>query len=187
MGAGGRRSRRAAHRELPGSHPSRGTPRHPRPGRRPGGARGRGRVLPGRSRRDGLAGDRRASIRRREPRRRGGHRGGGPATPAGQAREKSRRAVISHVYARLLEARARRYASRKAVTHRLEHPVISVGNITMGGTGKTPFVAHLARRLKFEGKRPAILSRGYGRTSRGVVLVSEGNGPLVTPDAGGDE
>jgi tetraacyldisaccharide 4'-kinase len=95
--------------------------------------------------------------------------------------------VISRVYARLLEARARRYASGKAVTHRLEHPVISVGNITMGGAGKTPFVAHLARRLKFEGKRPAILSRGYGRTSRGVVLVSEGNGPLVTPDVGGDE
>jgi tetraacyldisaccharide 4'-kinase len=95
--------------------------------------------------------------------------------------------VISRVYARLLEARARRYASGKAISHRLEHPVISVGNITMGGTGKTPFVAHLARRLKFEGKHPAILSRGYGRTSRGVVLVSEGNGPLVTPDVGGDE
>lgn len=95
--------------------------------------------------------------------------------------------MISRLYARLLEARAHRYASGKAVSHRLIHPVISVGNLTMGGTGKTPFVAHLARRLRFEGKRPAILSRGYGRSSRGVVLVSEGNGPLVTPDVGGDE
>jgi tetraacyldisaccharide 4'-kinase len=95
--------------------------------------------------------------------------------------------VISRLYGRLLEARARRYASGKRESHRLEHPVISVGNLTLGGTGKTPFVAHLARRLKFEGKRPAILSRGYGRISRGVVLVSEGSGPLVTPDIGGDE
>ena len=95
--------------------------------------------------------------------------------------------MISRLYASLLEARARRYASGAALSHRLPHPVISVGNLTMGGTGKTPFVAHLARRLRFEGKRPAILSRGYGRRSRGVVVVSEGNGPLVSPEEGGDE
>lgn len=95
--------------------------------------------------------------------------------------------MISRLYAKLLEARARRYASGRTPSHRLDQPVISVGNITMGGTGKTPFVAHLARRLRFEGKRPAILSRGYGRTSRGVILVSEGHGPLVKPDVGGDE
>jgi tetraacyldisaccharide 4'-kinase len=62
-----------------------------------------------------------------------------------------------------------------------------VGNLTFGGTGKTPFTEHLARRFRFEGRRPAILSRGYGRRSRGVVLVSEGNGPRVAPDEGGDE
>jgi tetraacyldisaccharide 4'-kinase len=65
--------------------------------------------------------------------------------------------------------------------------VISVGNLTMGGSGKTPFVEYLARRYRFEGRRPAILSRGYGRVSRGVVVVSRGDGPLVTPEAGGDE
>jgi tetraacyldisaccharide 4'-kinase len=95
--------------------------------------------------------------------------------------------VISRLYSRVLEARARRYATGKTASERLGHPVISVGNLTMGGTGKTPFVAHLARRLRFEGKRPAILSRGYGRTSKGVLLVSQGHGPLVTPDVGGDE
>lgn len=95
--------------------------------------------------------------------------------------------MISRLYARLLEARARRYAAGLATTHRLPHPVISVGNLTLGGTGKTPLVAHLARRLRFEGKRPAILTRGYGRRSRGVVVVSEGNGPLVTAEVGGDE
>ena len=95
--------------------------------------------------------------------------------------------MISRLYARLLEARARRYASGKAISWRLAYPVVSVGNLTMGGTGKTPFVAHLARRLRFEGKRPAILTRGYGRRSRGVVVVSEGNGPLICAEEGGDE
>jgi tetraacyldisaccharide 4'-kinase len=57
----------------------------------------------------------------------------------------------------------------------------------MGGTGKTPFVEFLARRFRFEGRTPAILSRGYGRRSTGVVVVSAGEGPLVTPDEGGDE
>jgi tetraacyldisaccharide 4'-kinase len=95
--------------------------------------------------------------------------------------------VIARLYASLLEARARRYASGATLSHRLPHPVISVGNLTMGGTGKTPFVAYLARRFAFEGKHPAILSRGYGRRSRGVVVVSEGNGPLVSPEEGGDE
>ncbi len=88
--------------------------------------------------------------------------------------------MISRFYARLLEARARRYASRRAVSVRLAHPVISVGNLTLGGTGKTPFVAHLARRMRFEGRLPAILSRGYGRRSKGVVVVSAGDGPLVS-------
>jgi len=94
---------------------------------------------------------------------------------------------LSSLYARILEARARRYVSGRARSHDLGLPVISVGNLTMGGSGKTPFVEYLARRFRFEGRRPAILSRGYGRVSRGVVVVSRGEGPLVTPEAGGDE
>jgi tetraacyldisaccharide 4'-kinase len=65
--------------------------------------------------------------------------------------------------------------------------VISVGNLTFGGTGKTPFVEFLARRFLFEGRRPAVVSRGYGRRSKGVVVVSEGEGPRVGPEEGGDE
>jgi len=94
---------------------------------------------------------------------------------------------LSTLYSRILEARARRYVSGRAPSERLEFPVISVGNITMGGTGKTPFVEFLARRFRFEGHRPAILSRGYGRHSRGVVVVSSGEGPRVSPEEGGDE
>ncbi len=94
---------------------------------------------------------------------------------------------LSALYASLLERRARLYASGRRVSEKLPHPVISVGNVTVGGTGKTPFVEFLARRFRFEGKRPAVLSRGYGRRSKGVVVVSRGGGPLVSADEGGDE
>lgn len=50
-------------------------------------------------------------------------------------------------------------------------PVICVGNLTLGGAGKTPVVAALARRLSEQGRRPAILSRGYGGALRGPVRV----------------
>ncbi|MDQ2870731.1 MAG: tetraacyldisaccharide 4'-kinase [Acidobacteriota bacterium] len=94
---------------------------------------------------------------------------------------------LAALYDRLLEARARRYASGGLPSERLSRPVVSVGNLTVGGTGKTPFVLHLAERFLSQGRRPAILSRGYGRRSREVVVVSRGEGPIVGADLGGDE
>lgn len=94
---------------------------------------------------------------------------------------------LSALYDRLLEARARRYANGRSPSVRLSRPVVSVGNLTVGGTGKTPFVLHLAERFLSRGRRPAILSRGYGRRSREVVIVSRGEGPIVGPEEGGDE
>ncbi len=65
--------------------------------------------------------------------------------------------------------------------------VISVGNITSGGTGKTPFVSYLAKRLAFK-YRVAILSRGYkGRRERSFGLVSDGKRMLLGPVEAGDE
>lgn len=93
----------------------------------------------------------------------------------------------SSLYGQIVRARAGLYASGTLRQHRLDAPVLSVGNLTFGGTGKTPVVEFLARRLRFEGYRPAILSRGYGRRSRGVVVVSRGEGALVPADVGGDE
>jgi tetraacyldisaccharide 4'-kinase len=77
---------------------------------------------------------------------------------------------------------------------RLEIPVLSVGNITAGGTGKTPLVALLARCLAAAGRRPAIVSRGYGglnekRPGRPVLVVGagEGDAPAATAEEAGDE
>jgi tetraacyldisaccharide 4'-kinase len=67
--------------------------------------------------------------------------------------------------------------------------VISVGNLVVGGSGKTPAVAAIARLLLTIGERPAILSRGYARRkgSDGVVVVSDGTSVLVDVGASGDE
>ncbi len=73
------------------------------------------------------------------------------------------------------------------VTHRLPVPVVSVGNITLGGTGKTPTVISIAETALSMGKRPAIVSRGYGRTTTGTVIVSDGKGTLVPWEEAGDE
>ena len=56
----------------------------------------------------------------------------------------------------------------------LATPVISVGALTMGGAGKSPMVAHLARRLREMGRNPAILTRGYRRESREPLIVARG-------------
>jgi len=66
-------------------------------------------------------------------------------------------------------------------------PVLSVGNVAAGGTGKTPFVRWLAGELLAKGFRPSILTRGYGRKSRGTVVVSDGAGVLASVGDAGDE
>jgi len=71
---------------------------------------------------------------------------------------------------------------------RLPVPVLSVGNLTMGGTGKTPAVILLVDWLLAQGKRVAILSRGYRRTSTAqYLMVSDGERLLVDASEAGDE
>ncbi|MGB4065689.1 MAG: tetraacyldisaccharide 4'-kinase [Azonexus sp.] len=72
---------------------------------------------------------------------------------------------------------------RLARPERLPVPVIVVGNLIVGGAGKTPLTLWLAQQLKARGWRPGIVSRGYGRSGDGVVLVSADS----RPEAVGDE
>ena len=66
--------------------------------------------------------------------------------------------------------------------------MVSVGNLTVGGTGKTPIVAWLAGRMLADGRTPAVVSRGYGGTAgRGPLRVSDGSGPSCPAAVSGDE
>lgn len=79
------------------------------------------------------------------------------------------------VYEILVRTRNGLYASARLRQERLPRPVISVGNITMGGTGKTPLVIYIAGLLSRCGWAPAILTRGHGRTrSRGSHILQPG-------------
>lgn len=78
---------------------------------------------------------------------------------------------MSTAFRFLLHAREKLYSSGILSAQRLHHPVISVGNLTLGGTGKTPTVIALAEHLRDRGFAPIILSRGYRRTSREIFVV----------------
>lgn len=94
---------------------------------------------------------------------------------------------MSRAFGLLIGVRESLYNAGFLRTKRLHHPVVSVGNLTLGGTGKTPLVIALAERFRNEGFRPVVLSRGYRRTSKGILIVSRGSGPLVTWEESGDE
>lgn len=66
-------------------------------------------------------------------------------------------------------------------------PVVSVGNLVVGGTGKTPFTLWLGRMLAARGLRIGLLSRGYRGSATGVTIVSSGDGPVADAAEVGDE
>lgn len=90
---------------------------------------------------------------------------------------------LSSIYGAAIAARNRLYDRGLRNPRRLEGPVISVGNLSAGGSGKTPFVMLLGELLKARGINFDVLSRGYGRQTRGVLLVD----PAGLPQQFGDE
>ena len=70
---------------------------------------------------------------------------------------------------------------------KFKKPVIGVGNITTGGTGKTPMVIEIAKILVQLNKKPVIISRGYKRNSKGTVIVSDNNNIVASVAKAGDE
>jgi tetraacyldisaccharide 4'-kinase len=97
--------------------------------------------------------------------------------------------LLDRLYGSVALAKRRWMERHPSSRRRLARPVVSVGNLSVGGTGKTPVVAALATWLVEQGERPAILSRGYKRrrVSEGVVVVSDGTRELVGVDDAGDE
>jgi tetraacyldisaccharide 4'-kinase len=102
---------------------------------------------------------------------------------------------ISALYSLIVSFRIRFYSTHFFRSHQIGCPVISIGNLTVGGTGKTPVVEKLARDLSERGRKVAILSRGYKsvrrKGSRGdgapVRVVSEGGALLLDSKTAGDE
>ncbi len=95
---------------------------------------------------------------------------------------------LGPLYGGLMRLRALAYRRGWLPSARLEVPVISVGNLTMGGTGKTPMVIQVVRLLQGMGKRTAVVSRGYGGQARGAVnVVSDGQRIILDAAMAGDE
>ena len=97
--------------------------------------------------------------------------------------------ALGTIYGAAATWRRRWYARHPERQRRLARPVISVGNLGVGGSGKTPLVEYIARLLAGAGERPSILTRGYGRkmAAPGATVVSDGAHVLGCVDEAGDE
>jgi len=96
--------------------------------------------------------------------------------------------LSSLIYRLIVDLRNRLYDRQILKSVRLSCPVISVGNITVGGTGKTPCVIGLTRMLQQSGFKCAVISRGYGgENPQPVNIVSDGNSVLLGAESAGDE
>jgi tetraacyldisaccharide 4'-kinase len=96
-------------------------------------------------------------------------------------------AVLERTYRSILRLRSRLYESGTLRSHSLGCPVVSVGNLTVGGTGKTPAVELAVQTLMDLGLRPAVVSRGYRRRSSGVLVVADTASIRLEPEEAGDE
>ena len=92
------------------------------------------------------------------------------------------------LYGAAMRFRARLFANGCLAAHRLPCKVVSVGNITLGGTGKTPASLYTAQLIHEAGLRVAVVSRGYkGRAEHQGGIVSDGHSLRMTPAEAGDE
>jgi tetraacyldisaccharide 4'-kinase len=95
---------------------------------------------------------------------------------------------FSPFYSALMRGREHCYRKGLFRSTSFAQPVISVGNLTMGGTGKTPMVKYIATLLQKKGYTPAIISRGYGgATKERINIVSDGHELFLDAHTVGDE
>jgi tetraacyldisaccharide 4'-kinase len=98
------------------------------------------------------------------------------------------KSFLAWLYGGVVRIRSFLYERKILKTNTLPYPAICVGNLTLGGTGKTPLVAHLAIRLREAGFTPAVLSRGYkGSLGSSALLISNGSEIFTGPETCGDE
>ncbi len=96
--------------------------------------------------------------------------------------------ALARIYGTIANARNLLYKKGFLTSHSLGAKTVSVGNITVGGTGKTPLVALIAEILAANGEKVCILSRGYGRVNpKNRVLVADGGNVLTNARTAGDE
>ena len=95
---------------------------------------------------------------------------------------------LSPLYSFIMTTRGSFYRKGLMKQHRLKVPVVSVGNLVLGGTGKTPLVQYIARLLQQQGGKPAVLSRGYKGSATGSInVVSNPDAILLEASEAGDE
>lgn len=95
---------------------------------------------------------------------------------------------FSPIYGSIMKTREKLYRNESISSIGFDVPVISVGNLTMGGTGKTPLVIYLAKYFSKKQFRPAIISRGYrGSAKKPVNIVSDFHNIFLTDAQAGDE
>ena len=94
---------------------------------------------------------------------------------------------LSFIFAFIVKIRNLLYDNGLLKILKINIPVISIGNITAGGTGKTPITIFLAEEAKKRGFNPGIVSRGYGRESKSNCIIHDGIRLLETVDRSGDE
>lgn len=95
--------------------------------------------------------------------------------------------VLASIYKIIINKRNKKYDSNPDKLVRLKTPIISIGNLNVGGTGKTPFVQMLTWLLQSNGIKPAIIGLGYKRKSKGIVVACDGESILADAKTAGDE
>ncbi|MGI6369006.1 MAG: tetraacyldisaccharide 4'-kinase [Ignavibacteria bacterium] len=95
--------------------------------------------------------------------------------------------MLEKLFAYFIRKRNSKFDTGEILPVKCKTPVISVGNLSVGGTGKTPLVIYISNKLSELGNKVAVIGRGYKRKSKGEIVVSDGKNILADVSEAGDE